>query len=81
MSFLELAPSVARLGKLALYTLLLVLPGGSLGLLLLWWLNYRRRRPQSRRVPFRGWVWDPSARAPYGLSVRPQFHRAAQGRE
>jgi hypothetical protein len=78
MSMLELVPLVQRFGKLALYFVLLVLPGGSLGLLLLWWLQNRRRRPQPCRVPFRGWVWDASVRASYGLGVRQRFHRTVR---
>lgn len=41
---MQLAHSPDSLVKLALYVALLLLPGGSLGLLFLWWLSRRWRK-------------------------------------
>jgi hypothetical protein len=55
---LNLARSVHPF-KLALYIALLVLPGGSLGLLLLWWLSRRRETRQIRSESVRVWkMWE-----------------------
>jgi hypothetical protein len=46
MAITNLASSMDTLAKGVLYVALILLPGGSLGLLLLWWLNHRRGKPQ-----------------------------------
>jgi hypothetical protein len=45
---MQIAPFVESLPKLALYVALLLLPGGSLGLLFLWWMNRRRGKHAAR---------------------------------
>ena len=48
MSTPDLALSLPRWAKLALYLTLLILPGGSLGLLLIWWLGRLRANTAPR---------------------------------
>jgi hypothetical protein len=52
MTISQLALPFARFTKLALYLALLVLPGGFLGLLFLWWLDRRGGRAASRPIAF-----------------------------
>lgn len=63
MRIMDLAPSMETFAKGALYVGLIVVPGGSLGLLLLWWLNQRRGKPQPGPLTLRSWAWDPLGRA------------------
>jgi hypothetical protein len=45
---MQLAHSPESLAKLAVYVALLLLPGGSLGLLFLWWLSRRWGKSATR---------------------------------
>lgn len=59
-----------RFPKLAFYFALLVLPGGSIALLLLYWLEYRKKRTREA-ARASAWVWQPQKklRRPYRPNV------------
>ena len=55
-------PSAKSFGRVALYVFLFVLPGGSIGVALLWWWSRRKRTVASNFVKMSSW----------GLRIRPR---------
>ena len=57
-------PSAKSFSRVALYVFLFVLPGGSIGVALLWWWSRRKRTVGSNFVKISSWGLRTRPRAP-----------------